>query len=104
MENNKDKNRLNIELSQEIAQGTYANLAVISHSTSEFIIDFVRVLPGMPKAPVKSRIVLTPDNAKRLLTALNDNIKKFEQNFGEIKGNFDRPVIPMNFGGPPAQA
>ena len=104
MEKNKDKNRLNIELTQDVAQGTYSNLAVISHSTSEFIIDFVRVMPGVPKASVKSRILMTPDNAKRLLKALNDNIRKFESNFGEVKGNFDRPMIPMNFGGPPAQA
>ncbi len=104
MENKNKENHLNIELSEEVAQGTYSNLAIISHSSSEFIVDFVRVMPGIPKAPVKSRIVLTPENAKRLLSALGDNLKKFESTFGEIKGDFEKPVIPMNFGGPPAQA
>ncbi|NPA68361.1 MAG: DUF3467 domain-containing protein [Chlorobi bacterium] len=94
---------LNIELSEEVAQGIYANLAVISHSGSEFIIDFVRMLPGVPKAPVKSRIILSPDNAKRLLKALSDNLRKYEQVFGEIKEN-KGPQIPMNFGGPAAKA
>lgn len=101
---NQNQNRLDIELSQEVAQGIYSNLAVISHSSSEFIIDFVRIMPGMPKAPVKSRIILTPDNAKRLLKALKENVSKFEKSFGEIKGNFDGPVIPMNFGGPTPEA
>ncbi len=99
-----NKNRLDIELTNEIAQGIYSNLAVISHSASEFIVDFVRVMPGVPKAPVKSRIVLTPDNAKRLLKALKDNISKYESTFGELKGNFDGPVMPMNFGGPTPEA
>lgn len=78
MENNKPTNEIQIELSEEIAQGTYANLAIISHSSSEFILDFVRIVPGVPKAKVKSRVILTPDNAKRLLFALQDNIAKFE--------------------------
>lgn len=102
--NQGNNNQLNIELSAETAEGTYSNLAVISHSTSEFIVDFVRVMPGVPKAPVKSRIILTPENAKRLLKALNDNIKKFESHFGEIKINNDGGIMPMNYGGPPAQA
>lgn len=77
MGKNTPNNEIQVELSEEVAQGTYANLAVISHSASEFILDFIRVVPGAPKAKVKSRIILTPDNAKRLLYALQDNIKKF---------------------------
>ena len=77
MENNKPaNNEIQIELSEEMAQGTYANLAIISHSSSEFILDFIRVVPGAPKAQVKSRVILTPDNAQRLLFALQDNFKQ----------------------------
>ncbi|MFP4556095.1 MAG: DUF3467 domain-containing protein [Bacteroidales bacterium] len=96
------KKPLNIELSDEVAQGIYANLAIITHSSSEFILDFVRVMPGLPKAKVKSRVVLTPDHAKRLLMALKDNIDKFESNHGQIKAketNSGTPPFPMNFGG-----
>lgn len=105
MEENK-QNQINIELSQEVAEGTYSNLAVISHSSSEFIVDFVRIMPGVPKAPVKSRIILTPEHAKRLMHALEDNINKYESMHGKIK-NAEKgggPVLPMNFGGPTAQA
>lgn len=70
MENEKNNNQLQIELKEEVAQGTYANLAIITHSSSEFIVDFVRVMPGLPKAGVQSRIVLTPEHAKRLMYAL----------------------------------
>jgi hypothetical protein len=73
-----------VELTEETGQGTYANLAIIAHSSSEFIIDFVRLMPGLPKAKVKSRIILTPDNAKRLLYALQDNIRNFEEQGGNI--------------------
>ena len=84
--NNPNQNgQLQIELKEEVAQGTYANLAIISHSTSEFILDFVRVMPGLPKANVQSRIVLTPEHAKRLLFALQDNVKKYEANWGVIR-------------------
>ncbi len=84
--NNPNQNgQLQIELKEEVAQGTYANLAIISHSTSEFILDFVRVMPGLPKANVQSRIVLTPEHAKRLLFALQDNVKKYEANWGTIR-------------------
>ena len=79
MEKNQLTNEIQVELSDEIAQGIYSNLAVIAHSSSEFIIDFINVVPGSPKAKVKSRIILTPDNAKRLLLALQDNINKFEE-------------------------
>ncbi|GAP69254.1 hypothetical protein BA6E_108108 [Bacteroidales bacterium 6E] len=105
-DNNQNKQQLNIELSEEIAQGIYSNLAVITHSSSEFVIDFVRIMPGVPKANVKSRIILTPEHAKRLLLALQDNVGKFERANGPIKissGN-DPMMPPMTFGGPPAQA
>lgn len=78
------KQQLDIELNHDIAQGTYANLAIISHSSSEFIVDFVRIMPGIPKAEVKSRIILTPEHAKRLMFALQDNIHKYEQMNGKI--------------------
>lgn len=99
-------NQLNIELSEEIAEGTYANLAIITHSSSEFVFDFVRVMPGVPKARVKSRVVMTPEHAKRLLRALQDNIAKFEQHHGGIKNlePNDGGVAPIGFGGPKAQA
>jgi len=103
MEENKNNNQLNIELSEEIADGIYSNLAIITHSNSEFVIDFVKVMPGVPKAKVKSRILLTPQHAKRLMAALADNIGKFEQVHGTIKQT-ESVGIPMNFGGPTAQA
>ncbi|MGM0619595.1 MAG: DUF3467 domain-containing protein, partial [Bacteroidota bacterium] len=77
-EKKQKQQQLNIELSEEVAQGIYSNLAVITHSSSEFVVDFVRIMPGVPKANVKSRVILTPEHAKRLLMALQDNIKKFE--------------------------
>ncbi len=106
MSENKNPNQLNIELSEEVAQGTYSNLAIITHSSSEFILDFVRIMPGIPKANVKSRIILTPEHAKRLLMALEDNVKKFEQQYGLIKisGSQNPMIPPMNFGGPAAEA
>jgi hypothetical protein len=106
MGDNKSKNQINIELNEEVAQGVYSNLAVITHSSSEFVIDFVRVMPGIPKAQVKSRIILTPEHAKRLMLALKDNISKFESVHGPIKDvqGAGGPVIPMSFGGPTAQA
>ena len=85
MEDFNKETELQIELSEEIAQGTYSNLAVISHSSSEFVVDFIRIVPGMQKAKVKSRIILTPEHAKRLLHALKDNIEKFEQQNGSIR-------------------
>ncbi|MFO7755272.1 MAG: DUF3467 domain-containing protein [Bacteroidales bacterium] len=104
-ENNKNPNQINIELNDEVAQGIYSNLAVITHSSSEFVVDFVRIMPGIKKAQVKSRVILTPEHAKRLLGALADNIKKFESVHGPIKNvKGSGPVMPMNFGGPTAQA
>ena len=89
--------KLNIELDEKIAEGTYSNLAIINHSVSEFIIDFISIMPGTPKAKVKSRIILTPQHAKRLAKALADNVKKFEKAHGEIK-DYEQPPIPINFG------
>jgi Protein of unknown function (DUF3467) len=94
---------MNIELPEELAEGTYANLAIISHSTSEFVVDFIRIMPNLPQAKVKSRIILTPEHAKRLLQALNDNVRKYEQQFGKIQDK-DVPQMPMNFNTPKAQA
>ena len=101
-----NKNKINIELSEEISQGIYSNLAIITHSASEFILDFVRIMPGTPKAQVKSRIILTPEHAKRLMSALQDNIGKFETVHGQIKKieGSGGSSMPMNFGGPIAQA
>ncbi|QQR99039.1 MAG: DUF3467 domain-containing protein [Sphingobacteriales bacterium] len=102
MENN-NQNQINIELPEDIAEGEYSNLAIITHSNQEFVLDFVRVAPGVPKAKVKSRIVLTPQHAKRFMKALMENVKKFEQLHGEIKEN-DQVSIPLNFGNPTTQA
>jgi hypothetical protein len=95
--------QLNIELSEEMADGVYANLAVITHSFAEFVIDYVNVMPNMPKARVKSRIVMTPQHAKRLMKALVDNVKRFESQYGVIK---DQEAVnaPFTFNGPAAQA
>ena len=100
----KEEQQLNIELSEEMADGTYSNLAIITHSNAEFIVDFVNVMPGINKAKVKSRVILTPQHAKRLMEALGDNIKKFEAVMGTIKEDPDPINLPMNFGGPTAQA
>ncbi|MBT6235381.1 DUF3467 domain-containing protein [Bacteroidia bacterium] len=92
-------NQIDIELTEDVADGIYCNLAIISHSNSEFVVDFIRMLPGVPKAKVKSRIVLSAQHAKRLQMALTDNIDKYEANFGEIKMQDNAPQFPpMNFG------
>ena len=105
---NKDKktnqNQINIELSEETAEGVYANLAMIAHSNSEFVIDFIRLMPGVPKAKVKSRIVVTPEHAKRLLGALKENIERYEESFGPIKKTEEAPKFPLNFGGTVGEA
>lgn len=103
MEEKNNPNQLNIELTEDVADGTYSNLAIITHSNAEFVIDFIKVMPGVPKAKVKSRILLTPQHAKRLLLALTDNIQKYEAAHGTIKQT-ESISIPMNFGGPAAQA
>ncbi len=100
---NQNQSQLNIELSEEIADGIYSNLAVISHSSSEFVIDYIRIMPNVPKAKVKARIVLTPEHAKRLLRALTDNVKRYEQQFGVIDEHDMGGIPNMNFT-PTAQA
>lgn len=97
------QNAINIELSEEMAEGIYSNLAMIAHSNTEFVIDFIRLMPGVPKAKVKSRIVMTPEHAVRFLQALRENIDRYEESFGTIK---DTQVqqMPFNFGGPVGQA
>lgn len=89
---------LDVELNEEIAQGTYANLAIISHSTSEFVVDFVRMMPGMPKAQVKSRIILTPEHAKRLLISLQENIARYEAIVGKIETHMPETPLIKGFG------
>jgi Protein of unknown function (DUF3467) len=101
---NPDPNAINIELSEAMAEGEYANLAMIAHSNSEFVIDFIRMMPGLPKAKVKARIVVTPEHAKRLLQALTENIERFETAFGPIKMQNEAPSYPMNFGGAVGEA
>ena len=96
-------NQLNIEISEEVAEGSYANLAIITHSHAEFVIDFVNVMPGTPKSKVKSRIILTPQHAKRFMKAITENIQKYEAVNGAIK-DLEEIQLPMNFGGPTAQA
>jgi hypothetical protein len=105
MAETKNQNQFNIELSEDVAEGVYSNLAVITHSPAEFVIDFIRIMPGVPKSKVKSRIILTPEHAKRFVAALSDNISKYEAVHGpirEVKGS--GPVMPVTFGGPTAQA
>ncbi|HNQ26396.1 MAG TPA: DUF3467 domain-containing protein [Aquaticitalea sp.] len=94
--------QINIELDEKTAEGIYSNLAIINHSVSEFVVDFVSIMPGTPKSKVRSRIILTPQHAKRLLKALGDNVGRFEKNHGEIK-DYEQPPIPLNFG-PTGQA
>ncbi|HAD96456.1 MAG TPA: DUF3467 domain-containing protein [Cryomorphaceae bacterium] len=95
--------QMNVELSEEVAEGIYSNLAIINHSASEFVLDFIKIMPGVPKARVKSRIVLTPQHAKRFLRALQDNVARFENQYGEIQDT-EQPQVPLNFGGPTGQA
>jgi hypothetical protein len=97
------QNQLNIELSDEVAEGIYSNLVMIAHSPEEFILDFIRVMPGVPQARVRSRIIVTPQHAKRLLHALADNIERYERAYGEIEER-GGPSQHLNFGGPGAQA
>ena len=101
MENNNQEGQINIELDEQTAEGIYSNLAIINHSNTEFVLDFISIMPGVPKAKVKSRIVLTPQHAKRLLKALGENIHRFENTHSEIKK--EQPAIPLSFG-PAGQA
>ena len=100
----KKKQKINIDLDPEIAEGTYSNLAIITHSHAEFIVDFVKMLPGIPNAKVKSRIILTPEHAKRLMKALAENVRKFESMHGPIKETKDGVLPPFTMGGPTAEA
>lgn len=102
---NDPNNGINIELNGETGQGSYVNMAVIGHSGCEFVLDFIRIMPGLPKAPVVSRLIMTPEHAKRLLMTLHDNISNYENKFGEIKLH-NEPInnIPMVFGSPDAKA
>lgn len=104
MKDEKNQKSVNIELPEDVAEGVFSNLAMIAHSGSEFVIDFIRLLPGVPKAKVKSRIIITPEHAKRLLYALEDNIRKYESNFGPIKQVEEPHRFPMNFGGTVGEA
>ena len=93
----KQQQQINIELDEKMAEGVYSNLAIINHSVSEFVVDFVSIMPGAPKAKVKSRVVLTPQHAKKFLKALNENVQRFENAHGTIK-DYEQPAIPLNFG------
>lgn len=95
--------QINIELSEEVAEGTYSNLVMIAHSSEEFILDFIRVMPGVPKARVKGRMIVTPQHAKRLLRALADNIERYERTHGEII-EYGAPGEHIQYGGPTAEA
>jgi hypothetical protein len=99
-----NKQEISIDLSEEVALGSYANLAIITHSSSEFIYDFIRMMPGIPKPKVQSRLIMTPEHAKRFCMALKENVDRYEAHFGPIKINDPGMAIPMNFGKPPAQA
>tara|TARA_B100000579_G_scaffold432881_1_gene450581 strand:- start:823 stop:1134 length:312 start_codon:yes stop_codon:yes gene_type:complete len=103
MKRKENKNQLNIELKEDMSSGVYSNLVVINHSPSEFVFDFISVMPGLPKAKVNSRVILSPQHAKRLLRVLGENIKNFESKNGNIK-DLEGTKLPLNFGGPKAQA
>src|SRR6056300_1402683 len=97
------ENQLQIELSPEMAEGIYSNLAVINHSPSEFVLDFIQLMPGLPKARVKARVILTPQHAKRLIRAMEENVQRFESAHGPISET-EQPHVPIQFGGPTGQA
>ena len=102
---NENNQQLNIELNEEVAQGVYSNLAIITHSPAEFVVDFIRMMPGVPKAKVQSRIILTPQHAKRLMHALKENIGKYESQHGTIKDTAGQdPMLNLGFGGPQGMA
>jgi hypothetical protein len=103
MSNPTEQQQLNIEISEDVSEGEYANLAIITHSHAEFVVDFVNVMPGTPKSKVKSRIILTPFHAKRFMKAMVENVKKFEAANGTIQ-DMETVEMPFTFGGPVAQA
>ena len=96
--NNMQPGELQMELPQDVAQGEYANLAIITHSSSDFVLDFARMMPGVPKAQVKSRVILAPEHAKRLLMALQENVVRYEKEYGriEIPNAPSRTIAPFN--------
>ena len=102
-EQNNEQQQINIELSEEMAQGVYSNLVAINHSPTEFVLDFIQMMPGVPKAKVQTQVILTPEHAKRLLQALGENMARYEQNFGNVQTH-EPPQVPLNFGGPTGQA
>lgn len=104
MSQEENQNQINIELSEEMAEGTYANLAIITHSSSEFVLDFIRMMPGVPKARVKSRVVMTPEHAKKLMRALADNVSKYESAHGVIREDNSQQGFPLSFGAPTTEA
>ena len=96
----KDKakeNNINVELDESIAQGLYSNLVIVNHSPTEFVLDFINIMPGAPKAKVRSRLILTPEHTKKFINALGENLNKYEKSFGKIK-NFQKEVVPISFG------
>jgi hypothetical protein len=97
---NTNEHQVNIELDETTALGVYSNLAIITHSPAEMVCDFVQLMPGMPKGKVRSRVIMTPQNAKRFMRALIENVQKYEQHFGVIEDNETPPMPPMNFGNP----
>ncbi len=105
MDDNQQKGKLNIELPESAAEGVYSNLAIITHSPSEFVLDFIQVMPGMPKAKVRSRVIITQQHAKRLMRALQDNLRKFESQHGTIvEAAGPEAAMPFGFGGPQGEA
>ena len=103
METETPNKQLQIEVQEDVAEGVYSNLVMIAHSPEEFILDFIRVMPGVSKARVKSRIVVTPSHAKRLLAALQDNIRRYEGQYGEIVEG-PSPHATVGFAGPGGEA
>lgn len=104
MKSEGNSKQISIELTEDVAEGTYANLAMIAHSSSEFVIDFIRMVPGLPKAKVKARVIITPEHTKRLIKALQDNLDKYEEHFGKVELASEAPNFPMNFGGTMGEA
>ena len=105
-ENNQGQQQMQISLSPEVAKGVYSNFQIVSHAATEFVVDFANILPGQPQAQVNSRIIMTPQVAKRLLGALNENIQRYENEFGRITepggGHAPRTISP--FGAPKGDA
>jgi len=104
MENKNVDQKIDIELPEEISNGVYCNLAIITHSNTEFITDFVQMMPGVPKGKVRARVILHPHHAKRLMMALSENIRRYEEVFGDITLDENIPNFPLNFGGPTGEA